>query len=134
MFIKPTTIIQVWTRAVSAGEREEVLALYHANATLMPTFSDRLLRNSEEIGGYFDGVFKNQSLKVSVEEDTLLIEELSPDIYCMSGIYDWQFGHASGFKNVRARYTFIVALKFSAPIVHQHSSQIPQKSADIFVR
>jgi len=48
------------------------------------------------------------------------------DIWTMSGIYNWRFIVDGELLNFEARFSYLVDLSKSSPIIHHHSSQIPR--------
>jgi len=63
---------------------------------------------------------------VQLHEKTLIVQDFSPHLHSESGIYDWHFELEGEILDFEARFTFTIDLNLSSPIVHHHSSQVPQ--------
>lgn len=125
MFTKPQQILEEWLDGLNCQAGDEVLALYSENAVLLPTFSDKILHGLNDIGEYFQQLSNYNCLNVALHEETCSVQDLSSQIYCLSGVYTWSFDVEAEKKSVVARFTFIVDLNLSSPILHHHSSQLP---------
>jgi len=119
-------VLKAWLGGVNSGDLKDVLSLYSHNAVLLPTFSDKCLVNSEDIKAYFEKLGGYENLNVQIYEKTLVVQDFSPTMYSLSGIYGWKFEVEGKNLNVEARFTFMIDLNLSSPIVHHHSSQVPQ--------
>ncbi|MFP6899804.1 MAG: hypothetical protein VCA36_02605 [Opitutales bacterium] len=112
---------------VNSLEVEDLLALYDDDAVFLPTFSDDFLTNKEGIRGYFEELRGEGDIKVSLDEESLLEQTLSDGLHSISGIYRWRFGKSEEGVLLDARFTFILDLGRSSPVLHHHSSRLPRK-------
>jgi len=119
-------IINKWLQAVNNGELENLISLYDKKAILIPTFSNRLLKNPEDIREYFIKLGSRENLSVDLHKKTLIIQKLKYNLYTASGIYCWQFCLDGEQLSFEARFTFIFDLLSASPIIQHHSSQIPR--------
>ena len=126
MFENPKQVLQAWLSGLNSGNLDEVLSLYSEDAVLLPTFSNKCLAGPEDIKDYFEKLGGHKNLNVQLHEKTLLVQNFSHNLYSMSGIYAWRFEVDDENLKFEARFTFIVDLKRSRPVVHHHSSQVPQ--------
>jgi uncharacterized protein (TIGR02246 family) len=115
-----------WNRALLTRRTEAVVALYAADATLLPTVQNGPLIGPEAIGNYFSH-FLEQSPQATVE---IRVIHTGCDIAYDVGLYSFMVdGDQPGTrKQVRARYTFVYApIHGKWLIVHHHSSAVPVK-------
>ena len=115
-----------WMKAVNDGNVESLLSLYDNEAVLIPTFSNRLLNTPEKLRDYFEKLGSREELSIALHEKTLIIQELKNQIYSLSGIYNWRFAVDGELLNFEARFSYLIDLSKSNPILHHHSSQIPR--------
>ena len=123
---KPKDILEQWMKAVNNGNVESLLSLYDNEAVLIPTFSNRLLNTPEKLRDYFEKLGSREELSIALHEKTLIIQELKNQIYSLSGIYNWRFAVDGELLNFEARFSYLIDLSKSNPILHHHSSQIPR--------
>jgi hypothetical protein len=124
--IKPEDILEVWLQAVNNGEIENILALYNENAVLIPTFSNRILNNPVKIRNYFEQLKTRDKLSVSLHEKLVNVQKITENIYTLSGIYCWHFAIDDELLSFEARFSYVIDLSLTSPIIHHHSSQIPR--------
>jgi hypothetical protein len=94
-----------WNTALSTLNPDTVTALYADNAVLLPTVSNQVRHNHEEIRDYF----------VNILSDTHVTN---------SGIYTFTFGDGS---KVSARFSYLyVASDDGWKILQHHSSAMPE--------
>lgn len=123
---RPEDVLKAWITAVNAGDIKNLLSLYDERAILIPTFSNRLLNNPEKIRDYFEKLGSRQELSIALHEKTLGVQSIGEDVYALSGIYCWRFLLEDELLSFEARFSYLVDLKKSKPIIHHHSSQIPR--------
>ena len=123
---KPKETLDQWVLMVNALEVDSVLALYDENAVLLPTFSDTLRTDKAGIRGYFEKLREENGVKVWLDEESVMEQALANGLHAISGIYHWRLGGDEGAVVIEARFTFVMNLKLSSPILHHHSSQLPQ--------
>jgi hypothetical protein len=126
MSIAPENILKQWMVAVNDGDIDNLLSLYNENAVLIPTFSNRLLSKPSTIRDYFTRLCNREDLSIALHEKTLIIQPILSDIYSMCGIYCWRFAVDEELLSFEARFSYIVDLSLSNPIIQHHSSQIPR--------
>ena len=126
MIKKPKDILEQWIQAVNDGNVESLLSLYDNQAVLIPTFSNRLLNTPEKLRDYFEKLGSREELSIALHEKTLIIQELENQIYSLSGIYNWRFTVDGELLNFEARFSYLIDLSKTNPILHHHSSQIPR--------
>ena len=110
-----------WNRALSTLNPDTVTALYADNAVLLPTVSNQVRHNHEEIRDYFVG-FLQKSPQGVVDEFNVNI--LSDTHATNSGVYTFTFGDGS---KVSARFSYLyVASNDGWKILQHHSSAMPE--------
>jgi uncharacterized protein (TIGR02246 family) len=110
-----------WNTALSTLNPDTVTALYADNAVLLPTVSNQVRHNHEEIRDYFVG-FLQKSPQGVVDEFNVNI--LSDTHVTNSGIYTFTFGDGS---KVSARFSYLyVASDDGWKILQHHSSAMPE--------
>lgn len=119
-------VLTEWMLAVNQGDLERLLALYHENAVLIPTFSNRLLSNPAKIRDYFATLGSREELSIALHEKTVIIQPLKNEIYGVTGIYCWRFLLEGELLSFEARFSYLLDLALYRPILHHHSSQIPR--------
>jgi len=119
-------VLAEWMLAVNQGDLERLLALYHENAVLIPTFSNRLLSNPAKIRDYFATLGSREELSIALHEKTVIVQPLKNEIYGVTGIYCWRFLLEGELLSFEARFSYLLDLALSRPILHHHSSQIPR--------
>ena len=126
MFNDPKQVLKPWLNGVNSGNLNDVVSLYSENAVMLPTFSSKCLATAADIRAYFERLAGQKSLHVQLHEKTLIVQDFSSRLHSISGIYGWQFELEGEILNFEARFTFTIDLNLSRPIVHHHSSQVPQ--------
>ncbi|MCG3662476.1 DUF4440 domain-containing protein [Aliarcobacter butzleri] len=126
MIKTPRDILEQWMQSVNNGNVEKLLNLYDKDAVLIPTFSNRLLNTPDKLKNYFEKLGSREELSIALHEKTLLIQELENQIYTLSGIYNWRFAVDGELLNFEARFSYVIDLSKTNPILHHHSSQIPR--------
>ena len=126
MFEQPAQILDFWLEKLNAGEFVRVAGLYNQRAVLLPTFAGESLRSSEAIQAYFERLRGYRNVTVFLHPDSVVIQRLSEFIHCLGGMYYWQFEDEDQSRLIEARFTFVVDLRLDAPILHHHSSRVPQ--------
>ena len=110
-----------WNTALSTLNPDTVTALYADNAVLLPTVSNQVRHNHEEIKDYFVG-FLQKSPQGVVDEFNVNI--LSDTHATNSGVYTFTFGDGS---KVSARFSYLyVASDDGWKILQHHSSAMPE--------
>ena len=110
-----------WNTALSTLNPDTVTALYADNAVLLPTVSNQVRHNHEEVRDYFVG-FLQKSPQGVVDEFNVNI--LSDTHATNSGVYTFTFGDGS---KVSARFSYLyVASDDGWKILQHHSSAMPE--------
>ena len=122
----PRNFLDEWIQLVNNGDIESLLNLYDNEAILIPTFSNGILNTPEKLRGYFEELGSREELSVSVNEKYLVVQELQNQIFALGGIYDWRFNVEGEVQNFEARFSYLIDLPKSSPILHHHSSQVPR--------
>lgn len=121
----PVELLRRWISAVNARDAQTVLSLYNEDALLLPTFSPEVRHGIKAIERYFDQVYMNDKVTVELVEDTITVQNLGDGLAVIGGLYNWEFVSASGVRQPKGRYTYVVDMKNPRPIVHHHSSVVP---------
>ncbi len=126
MFNSPKDILNLWIESINSRNLKNVLGFYDETAILLPTFSNKFFHNPKGIKSYFVKISSHKELLVKLHDNTLTVQDLSNGLYSLSGIYCWRFEVDGEVLNFEARFTFIMNIKKTSPIIHHHSSQIPR--------
>ena len=122
----PESLLKEWMQAINDGNVEALLALYDEKAVLIPTFSNRLLGKPESIRDYFERVCSREELSIALHEKTLNVQPIKDEVYGMHGIYCWRFAVDGELLSFEARFSYVLDLGLTSPIIQHHSSQIPR--------
>ncbi len=118
-------LFEKWNQALQSGDPEQVASLYAPDAVLLPTVSNQVRRNRQEIKDYFH-MFLARRPKGRIDWSNIRIFE---DIAINSGIYTFELSPPGQDPlSVQARYTFVY--RWSTDrwlIIEHHSSVMPQK-------
>ena len=109
-----------WNNALKTGNPKEVVALYANDAILLPTVSNKVRHNHEEIEDYFIH-FLAKVPSGQIDESNVRIYN---DLAINSGIYTFTFADCS---SVQARFSYVY--KWDGEkwlIIEHHSSQMPE--------
>jgi len=127
MFSSPLHVIESWMRHVNEGDIESLLKLYDHGALLIPTFSNRLLNTPEKLREYFERLSSREELSIALHEKTVITQETKDkNVFMVGGIYNWRFAVDGELLNFQARFSYVMDISQSNPILHHHSSQIPR--------
>ena len=109
-----------WNEALQTGEPKAVAALYETNGILLPTVSNKVRHNHEEIEDYFVH-FLAKGPVGKIDEANI---RTFGDVAINSGVYTFTFKDGS---QVTARYTYVYRWNGQDwKIVEHHSSQMPE--------
>ncbi len=123
---EPRNLLDRWIQSVNNGDIEGLLDLYDKGAILIPTFSNRILNTPDKLREYFEKLGSRECLSVGLHEKTVSIQEIQKQIFALAGIYNWRFNVDGEGLNFEARFSYLVDLSRTGPILHHHSSQIPR--------
>lgn len=114
------SLFDTWNSALQTGEPKTVTQLYAVDAILLPTVSNKVRHNHEEIEDYFV-TFLDKEPKGEINESN--IRDLG-DIAIHSGIYTFT---VKGGGKVQARFTYVYKkIDNEWKIIEHHSSQMPE--------
>lgn len=110
-----------WNNALQTGDPQQVASLYETNGILLPTVSNSVRHNPEEVVDYFVQ-FCSRGPKGKIDEANIRI---FGDIAINSGRYTFSFSDRSV---VKARFTFVYHWNGQDwKIIEHHSSQMPEQ-------
>ena len=114
------SLFEKWNNAIKTGDPKKVTDLYESDAILLPTISNKVRHNHQEIEDYFVQ-FQENNPKGKIDESN--IRNLgSTTIH--SGLYTFTFKDDS---TVQARFTFVYQWNGQDwKIIEHHSSQMPE--------
>ena len=113
-------LFEEWNTALQTGEPKNVTALYESNAILLPTISNQVRHNHEEIEDYFIH-FLVKGPKGVINESNI---RTFGNITINSGIYTFTFSDGN---SVQARFTYVYRWNGQRwLIVEHHSSALPE--------
>ena len=109
-----------WNSAVQTGDPKQVAALYEGNGILLPTISNKVRHNHEEIEDYFV-TFLARGPEGKIDEANI---RTFGDVVINSGVYTFSFKDGAV---VQARYSFVYRWNgMRWMIIEHHSSQMPE--------
>lgn len=115
-----TSLFDEWNSALQTGDPRKVAELYESNAILLPTVSNRVRHNQEEIEDYFVQFLANEPVGKIDEANVRIHEEMAIN----SGVYTFTFKDGV---TVQARFTFVYRWNGERwMIVEHHSSRMPE--------
>jgi uncharacterized protein (TIGR02246 family) len=110
-----------WNSALGTGDPKNVVALYETNAILLPTVSNKVRHNQEEIEDYFVH-FVAKGPVGKINESNI---RTFGDLAINSGVYTFSFKDGS---EVQARFSYVYRWNGQDwKIIEHHSSQMPEK-------
>lgn len=109
-----------WNSALQTKNTKEIVKLYAHNAVLLPTISNDVCHNHQEMEAYFSN-FLTQEPNGKIDEANITIFN---DIAMNSGIYTFSFKDGN---TIQARFTFVYLWDgLCWKIIKHHSSQMPE--------
>ena len=115
-----TALFDQWNAAIQTGDPKTVAALYESNGILLPTLSNKVRHNHEEIEDYFVRFLANGPVGKIDEGNIRTFGEMAIN----SGIYTFSFKDGT---SVSARFTFVYRWNGQCwMIVEHHSSAMPE--------
>ena len=113
-------LFEEWNTALQTGEPKNVTALYESNAILLPTISNQVRHNHEEIEDYFIH-FLAKGPKGVINESNI---RTFGNVAINSGIYTFTFSDGD---SVQARFTYVYRWNGQRwLIMEHHSSALPE--------
>lgn len=117
-------LFERWNDALATGNPDAVTSLYAADAILLPTVSNKVRHNHEEIRDYFVNFLAKKPQGVIDEANVRL---LGDNLAINSGVYTFTFGNGD---RVTARFTYLYRLVDGEwKIAEHHSSAMPETAA-----
>ena len=114
------SLFDEWNSALQTGKPSKVAALYASGGVLLPTVSNQVRHNHDEIEDYF-AHFLAKGPKGKIDEANVRIFD---QLAINSGIYTFSFKEGEA---VQARFTFVYRWNGEHwKIVEHHSSQMPE--------
>jgi uncharacterized protein (TIGR02246 family) len=115
-----TVLFDQWNSALQTGDPKQVAALYATDAILLPTVSNQVRHNHQEIEDYFVH-FLAKGPQGKIDESNVRIFD---DIAINSGVYTFTF---NGGAKVQARFTYVYRWDGRRwLIIEHHSSAMPE--------
>jgi hypothetical protein len=115
-----------WVSRVCSGNPDDIAALYHESAILVPTFSPHTVMTTEGVRDYFGQLASREGLGVRLHNKALRKQSLSETVHTLSGIYSFEFEVDQVLLSFPSRFTFVMDISLTEPILHHHSSQVPR--------
>lgn len=109
-----------WNNALQTRDPAQMTALYANDAILLPTISNQICHNHEEIRNYFELFLQKKPKGVINESNIRIFDELAIN----SGIYTIS---CEDNTHLKARFTFLY--KWNGKqwlIIEHHSSKMPE--------
>jgi len=115
-----TSLFDEWNGALQSGNPNNVAALYEESAILLPTVSNQVRHNHDEIEDYFVHFLAKGPVGKIDEANIRRFGEVAIN----SGVYTFTFKDGAV---VQARYTFVYRWNgMRWMIIEHHSSQMPE--------
>jgi hypothetical protein len=115
-----------WVSRVCSGNPDDIAALYHESAVLVPTFSPHTVMSTEGVSNYFGQLATRDGLGVRLHNKALRKQSFSDTLHTLSGIYSFEFEVDQVLLSFPSRFSFMVDISLDRPILHHHSSQVPR--------
>ena len=113
-------LLQKWVAAIKSGDPKRVTDLYHRDAILLGTFSNKERVGHELILEYFENLLKSP-VEVQIVSEHPFVE--STDCAINSGHYNF----VTNGKTINARFSFVYQNPLGEwKIVSHHSSVMPE--------
>jgi hypothetical protein len=119
-------VLYQWVSRVCSGNPDDITALYHETAILIPTFSPHTVTSTEGVRNYFGQLATRSGLGVRLHGKTLRKQSQCETLHTLSGIYSFEFEVDQVLLSFPSRFSFVVDLSLEKPIIHHHSSQVPR--------
>ena len=115
-----TSLFDKWNQALATKDAKKVTALYAEDAILLPTLSNQVRHNQEEIQDYFEHFLKKSPTGRLNHSNVRIFG----DIAINSGVYTFAFSNG---EEAQARFTFVYRKYGEAwKIIEHHSSKMPE--------
>ncbi|RAP32042.1 DUF4440 domain-containing protein [Candidatus Marinamargulisbacteria bacterium SCGC AG-410-N11] len=112
-----------WNKAIQTGDPDTVVKLYHEKGTLIPTLSNQVRYNHNEIKDYFVHFLAKKPKGEINESNIHIFEESKTASYV--GLYTFEFGDGS---KATCRFSYLYQFNDQGEglILHHHSSLLPE--------
>ncbi len=118
-----TALFDKWNSTLQTGDPNQVAALYAENGVLLPTVSNQVRTNHEEIADYFVRFLEYQPFGTINESHIRVFNGVAFN----SGIYTFKLWTEDEAVEVQARFTFAYHfINGEWLIVEHHSSAMPE--------
>ena len=114
-----------WIQAVNEGDVDRIMDCYDPNASLFATFSAQPINTRAGIQNYFENFTSREGAGVSLQEDSLKLEDWGQEGYGATGLYEFSYMEKGMQVRHPARFSFMVKVDPTQMIRHHHSSLIP---------
>jgi len=115
-----TDLFNQWNEAISTYNPKNVTALYAEDALLLPTISNQVGHNHDEIEDYFTLFLATKPSGELLEQNIRIFDE----VVMNSGIYAISFEDGT---TVNARFSFVYqCIEGEWKIIEHHSSRMPE--------
>jgi uncharacterized protein (TIGR02246 family) len=112
-------LLQKWVSTVKGGDPKQVTDLYHEDAILLGTFSNKERVGHDLIFEYFENLLKSP---VEVE----IVSE-HPHVYVDSAVNSGHYNFVTNGKTINARFSFVYTTDgVEWKIISHHSSVMPE--------
>ena len=118
-------VLDQWVQGVNSRDLGGVGRLYGESAVLVPTFAGRIFDTEETIAAYFIHITDGREVEVTLRDETVREQAGSGSLQVISGVYDWLINEQGEEKHFGARFTFVMDVDAARPILHHHSSLLP---------
>ena len=119
---KILALFDQWNNALKTKVSKNVVALYAHDAVLLPTISNNVCHNHEEMKTYFTNFLTREPIGEINETNISIFNGIAMN----SGIYTFSFKDGP---KVKARFTFVYQRKVNGwKIIKHHSSQMPEST------
>lgn len=108
-----------WMEALNDGNIVKLKALYHEQATFLPTVSGELKVGPKGAESYFEKFLEKKPVCSLIKNK---VQPISETTYVQSGFYQFSLFNNKIQQRLNARFTFVWN---EGKIIHHHSSLIP---------
>lgn len=113
-------LFDTWNQALQSQDPKQVAALYAEDAVLLPTISNQVRSNAQQIADYF-GDFVKLAPQGKLDQSHVRIFD---NLAMHSGVYTFSFGDGS---TAQARFSFVyIQRDGNWQILEHHSSRMPE--------
>ncbi len=118
MFFKNAEeVLFQWVSRVCSGSPDDIAALYHESAVLVPTFSPHTVVNTEGVRNYFGQLASRDGLGVRLHNKAVRKQSFSDTLHTLSGIYSFEFEVDQVLLSFPSRFSFMVDISLERPIL-----------------